>query len=108
MPFCLPARVPFCLQAAATAAFLAGELAEAEGVAREAEAARRQAAARYGFCVLDTDGDGYVAADQVGGAGGRGWCGWVGKVVRLYCIGGMGLGACAAVLEQAGFFPAKV
>lgn len=50
---------------------------------KETERQRREFAARYAFMTLDTDGDGYVSIEQVGG-GGRGLC----KATVCVCVWG--------------------
>lgn len=52
-------------QAKSVVAFLQGELSEAEAAQKDADAARRDYAARFAFVVLDTDHDGYIRTDQV-------------------------------------------
>ncbi|KAF8072685.1 NADP-dependent 3-hydroxy acid dehydrogenase [Scenedesmus sp. PABB004] len=46
---------------------LESDAAELTAALRESERARREAAARYAFVVLDSDGDGYVSAGQAAG-----------------------------------------
>jgi Ca2+-binding EF-hand superfamily protein len=41
--------------------------ADLEAVLKETERQRREFAARYAFMTLDTDADGYVSVEQVGG-----------------------------------------